>query len=73
MCKEILDRIGGLENGQKELKGGQKELSQAIKTIDRKIDTNTNALYGLLKDVREDIKKVSDRLAEHTRQPAHAA
>jgi len=77
--KEVLERIGRLEDGQRELKDGQKDLSYEIKavdkkvdTIDKKIDTNTNALYGLLKDVQKDVKNVCGKLDEHIRQPAHA-
>lgn len=54
---KVDNRINGLDN--------------RIDKLDNKVETNATALYDLLKDVQDDVKKVGNKLDEHMKQPAH--
>lgn len=73
---ELGGRLDKLEVGQQKLETGQEELKRAIITVDKKLDATAQASYGLLLDVRgdvrqvkislkEEIKKVGDKLDAH--------
>jgi exonuclease VII small subunit len=84
--KEILRRLDGLENGQMTLEAGQRALEVGQKTLEEGqkrlefkvdklsgiIDATAKASYGLLTDVRNEVKEVKDTLNKHVRLPAHA-
>ena len=42
-----------------------------IDRIDNKHDTNSKALYDLLKDTNGDVKRIEIKLDEHIKQPSH--
>ena len=50
----------------------EKTLGGKIDRLENKVDVNARAAYGLLTDVRKDVKDVKSKLEEHVRQPAHA-
>ena len=75
--KEVLQRVAQVETAlRQEIHGVEhslrQELGGKIDRLEKKTDTNADAAYDLLKDVREDVKKVADKIDEHMRQPAHA-
>jgi hypothetical protein len=50
----------------------KQELGGKINQLEKVVRATANASYGLLTDVREDVKEVKGKLNEHMRQPAHA-
>jgi len=78
--KEIIDRIDRLENGQKKLEGGQRELIDRVGRLEDKLESVHSSLkteisvtaVAVKETVKEEIKRVEDKLDLHMRQPAHA-
>jgi len=78
--KAIADGQGILQNQIEELKGG-------LRSLDKKLEVTSQALYGLLQDTKkelnenidrventlgEKIDRVEGKLDSHMKQPAHA-
>lgn len=70
--KEVLNRIGNVEGGQKTILELIQRLDKKVDKIDKKHDINAMAQYDLMQDVKKDVRDVKEKLTEHMRQPAHA-
>jgi hypothetical protein len=82
--KEVLERVGTVESSlreeiqtvetslREEIQGVRRGLYDKIDKVDKKVELNAKATHDLLTDVREDVRRVENKLDEHIKSPAHA-
>ncbi len=74
--KEVIKRIEAVEGELRHLDTKIDTVHSSLKSdlekIDKKHDTNSQALYDLLQDTRKDVNRIETKLDAHIKQPAHA-